>query len=65
MLTVKQIYRQLKRLHQDESGQSTTEYVLILSAVVMIAIKFKSSIGKQMEKMVGEVGNKISEGIQE
>ncbi|MBC7691382.1 MAG: hypothetical protein H7222_06395 [Methylotenera sp.] len=32
----------------DERGQSTTEYILILSVVVMIAIKFKGAIEKQV-----------------
>ncbi len=31
---------------RDEEGQSTTEYILILAVVVMIAMKFKVQVGK-------------------
>ncbi len=31
---------------RDEEGQSTTEYILILAVVVMIAMKFKDQVGK-------------------
>ncbi len=34
------------RFIRDEEGQSTTEYILILAVVVMIAMKFKDQVGK-------------------
>jgi Flp pilus assembly pilin Flp len=36
----------LQRFLRDEEGQSTTEYILILAVVVMIAMKFKNQVGK-------------------
>jgi Flp pilus assembly pilin Flp len=49
----------IRRLWSDERGQSTTEYILILSVVVMIAMKFKSEFGKQLngvlEKVIGKM----------
>jgi len=45
----------------DESGQSTTEYILILAVVVMIAMKFKNMFGKKIEDMVGGLGGKLGE----
>jgi len=35
-----------QRFVRDEEGQSTTEYILILAVVVMIAMKFKDQVGK-------------------
>lgn len=35
-----------KQFLRDEEGQSTTEYILILAVVVMIAMKFKDQVGK-------------------
>ena len=48
-----------KALWKDERGQSTTEYILILSVVVMIAMKFKSSIGGKINVMVEKLGGDI------
>lgn len=40
------------RFFRDEEGQSTTEYILILAVVVMIALKFKTQVGKLIEGRV-------------
>ena len=53
----------LKNLWNDERGQSTVEYILMLSVVVMIAIKFKGTFGKKIEGMVDKLGNDIDSGI--
>ena len=52
-----------KRLWDDDRGQSTTEYILILSVVVMIAMKFKQKIGGKIEAMVGKVSDEIDQGM--
>lgn len=48
-----------KRFFRDEEGQSTTEYILILAVVVMIAMKFKDQVGKliggRINKLEGEM----------
>jgi Flp pilus assembly pilin Flp len=49
----------LKRFLGDESGQSTTEYILILSVVVMVAMKFKNSFGKILMDLVAKVGSDV------
>ena len=46
------IRRRFNRLISNRAGQSTTEYILILAIVVMIATKLK---GKLTEKVVGGV----------
>lgn len=49
----------------DEAGQSTTEYILMLSAVVMIAIKFKSTFAGKIEALVGKLGGQIDSATTE
>lgn len=51
--------QRLITLLKDEAGQSTTEYILILSVVVMIAMKFKETFGRRLEGIVGDLGTKI------
>jgi Flp pilus assembly pilin Flp len=46
-------------LWTDEEGQSTTEYILILSVVVMIAMKFKSVFQEKLISAVNSVGGQI------
>ncbi len=58
-----QLKHRLKQLWSEESGQSTTEYILILSAVVMIAVKFKTTITKKLEGIVDKVGGDIESNI--
>ncbi|OFZ79160.1 MAG: hypothetical protein A2583_00515 [Bdellovibrionales bacterium RIFOXYD1_FULL_53_11] len=49
----------IKNLLRDERGQSTTEYILILSVVVMIALKFKTQIIGKITGMVDKVGTQM------
>ncbi len=55
------LQRFLKQLWNDERGQSTTEYILILAVVVMIAMKVK----KELPGRVGNVLNQVTSGIDE
>jgi Flp pilus assembly pilin Flp len=49
----------LRAFIREESGQSTTEYILILAVVVMIAMKFKEKVGAlilgRVENISGEL----------
>ena len=45
----------------EESGQSTTEYILILAVVVMIAMKFRYTFGDRMNGIVQKVTNEIDQ----
>lgn len=49
----------LRDFVRDEDGQSTTEYILILAVVVMIAMKFKDQVGKligtRIDKLQGDL----------
>ena len=49
----------LKSLWNDQRGQSTTEYILILSVVVMIAMKFKKEFEGRLTKITETLGTQI------
>ena len=51
----------ITRLIKDDNGQSTTEYILILSVVVMIALKFRSSFQGKMNEMLQKVGGQLDQ----
>jgi len=55
----------VRRFWRDERGQSTTEYILILSVVVMIAMKFKGMFKQQMESAVTKLGGDINQVMDE
>lgn len=50
-------------LWNDDEGQSTTEYILILSVVVMVAMKFKSTFQDKLTKILDNVGGQIDAGV--
>ena len=49
----------LARFIRDEEGQSTTEYILILAVVVMIAMKFKEKVGALIMGRVDQLGTDL------
>ncbi len=53
------------RLWKDDQGQSTTEYILILSVVVMIAMKFKNTFQGKLEQITNNLGNQIDQATQD
>lgn len=48
-----------KQFIRDEEGQSTTEYILILAVVVMIAMKFKDQVGKLIGGRIDRLGTDL------
>jgi len=62
--TFRQAREFFSRFMNDEEGQSTTEYILILAVVVMIAMKFKSSIGAKLETATNTIGGNIEQALQ-
>jgi Flp pilus assembly pilin Flp len=54
-----------RKLLQDERGQSTTEYILILAVVVMIALKFKKTFGQRLDGIIGGLDSKINSALQD
>ena len=53
----------LKKLWIDEEGQSTTEYILILSVVVMVAMKFKQTFQSRLTGIVDKMGGQIEQAV--
>lgn len=47
------------KLVKDESGQNTTEYILLLVVVVAIAVVFKDQLKSLIESKISEVGGEI------
>ena len=46
---------------REEEGQSTTEYILILAVVVMIAMKFKDQVGKLIGSRIDKLGTELNQ----
>ena len=49
---------------KDESGQTSTEYILLVAVVAMIVFKFKAQASSRLEDLTGKVfdkGNKLLE----
>lgn len=51
----------IRRALKSRVGQSTTEYILILAIVVMIASKMKRSLEGAVTTGVGNIGNVIDQ----
>lgn len=58
-MTKNDLKKFLRDFIREEEGQSTTEYILILAVVVMIAMKFKDQVGKligtRIDKLQGDL----------
>jgi hypothetical protein len=57
------IRKKWQSLLSNEKGQSTTEYILILAVVVMVAMKFKKEFEGRLTSAVGTLGGQIEEGL--
>jgi pilus assembly protein Flp/PilA len=40
---------------KDESGQTSTEYILLVAVVAMIVFKFKNTAGSKLDKLTNDV----------
>ena len=49
------------KLWHDEKGQSTTEYILILAIVVMIAMKFRTTFQSKLTGILENVGSQLDQ----
>ena len=58
---ITRIRRRYQRKLRDRKGQSTTEYILILAIVVLLAGKMKSTIGNLLDNKVNQLGSDISQ----
>ncbi len=51
------------RFAKDERGQSTTEYILMLAIVVMIAMQFKKNFQGRIKALVDKLGTQVDSAI--
>lgn len=54
------IRRRWQRVINNRKGQSTTEYILILAIVVMLASKMKGTISTLLDKKIEKLDTDIS-----
>jgi Flp pilus assembly pilin Flp len=57
--------RKLLRPLRNKSGQSMTEYLLILAIVLMAALQFKKVFGSKINAAVESVGSQIDTAVQQ
>ena len=50
---------------KDESGQTSTEYILLVAVVAMIVFKFKAQASSRLESLTGNVFNKADDLLKE
>lgn len=50
---------------KDESGQTSTEYILLVAVVAMIVFKFKAIASSRLESITGSVFNNADKMVQE
>lgn len=50
---------------KDESGQTSTEYILLIAVVAMIIFKFKDTLKTSLDQMVGKVFGKANQMVDE
>ena len=59
--------RFIKQLWLDDRGQSTTEYILILAVVVMLAMKVKEKLPEKvmavLDKVTGNIDKAASDSF--
>jgi len=55
--------QRLGDLWHDDRGQSTTEYILILAVVVMIALKFKQQFNTTMGNALTQLNSNLNDAI--
>jgi Flp pilus assembly pilin Flp len=55
------VRQKFSKFWSDESGQTTTEYMLILAVVFAIAMKFKSSIVSKISGQVDKMGSQMDQ----
>lgn len=59
-LVMTRLRRAIQKKLSNRKGQSTTEYILILAIVVMLASKMKSTLSGLLDTKVQTIGNEIN-----
>lgn len=62
---MKHLKHSFQKFLSDESGQTTTEYILILAIAVMIAVRFKGQLEGIITKATGGLDSNIDRALGE
>ena len=54
---------QIKRFAREETGQTTTEYILMLVVIVTIFVKFKKQLNGIINNLMGGLDKKAGEAL--
>lgn len=60
-----ELVKRLKDFLHEEEGQSTTEYILILAVVVMIAMNFRTKFKSIMDKFTGKLESDLQNAMEQ
>lgn len=55
----------IKQFLKDESGQTTTEYILILAVIVTIFMQFRKKLLAIINKLFGSLDSATNDAIQD
>ncbi len=55
----------IKQFVQDESGQTTTEYILILAVIITIFMQFRTKLLKVLNGIFGQLDSATEDVIME
>ncbi len=61
---MKMLKSQIKRFAREETGQTTTEYILMLVVIVTIFVKFKKQLNRIITNLMGGLESKAGEAMQ-
>jgi Flp pilus assembly pilin Flp len=64
-MKMKSLRAQIKRFAQEETGQTTTEYILMLVVIVTIFVKFKKQLNSILGGLLGGFEQKTKEAMDE
>lgn len=53
------------QIRSSELAQSTTEYILILAVVIMVALKFRKTFEGKLGVMIDKLGNNLESAVDE
>ncbi len=55
----------INKFLKDESGQTTTEYILILAVIVTIFMQFRKKLLKIIEKLFGQLDDATNDAVKD
>lgn len=57
------MFKNIYTFIDNESGQGTAEYLLILAAVIAIVVVFKDKVITALESLVGKVSDELNNNV--